>query len=73
MFDKKNLIILGHSGQIYVSTGTEIMVPAFMVVMRIQELWTTIAQLFDRYHHFKYGLMVQSLQKCQDVLNSLGK
>jgi hypothetical protein len=49
------------------------MAPAFMVVNRIQELWITIAQLSDRYHHFKYGLMVQGLQKYQDVLNSLGK
>jgi hypothetical protein len=49
------------------------MAPAFMVVMRIQELWTTIAQLFDRYRHFKYGLMVQRLQKYQEVLNTLGK
>jgi len=53
-------------------TGIEIMAPAFMVVNRIQKLWITIAQLSDRYHHFKYGLMVQGLQKYQDALNSLG-
>lgn len=73
LFDRKILIILGHNGQIYASFGTELMAPVFMVVIRIQELWITIAQLSDRYHHFKYGLMVQGLQKYQDVLNSLDK
>jgi hypothetical protein len=68
LFERKFLTILSHNGQTHASTGAEIMAPVVIVVIRI-----TITQSADRYHHFKYGLMLQGVRKYQDVLKSLDK